>query len=165
MTSWWESLSVREKALISAAGLLTVLLIGWYGLVSPVSSARDAARLDRQAAAEELSRIERLTASIRARPNANAAVAVSTGAVLSADAFKTEVTRQAQSAGLAIARLQGGDSGRFSLVFEQADPRQLFYWMSTVEMQLGGRIEKMSVDQAGNGRVRATVELSGGAGS
>jgi hypothetical protein len=34
-----------------------------------------------------------------------------------------------------------------------------------VEMQLGGRIEKMSVDQAGNGRVRATVELSGGAGS
>ena len=39
------------------------------------------------------------------------------------DAFKTEVTRAAQTAGLAISRLQGGEAGRFSLVFEQADIR------------------------------------------
>ncbi|MEM5517706.1 type II secretion system protein GspM [Henriciella sp. AS95] len=165
MSGWWETLSGREKGLIGAAGLLLLCVFVWYGLVSPISSARDTARLDRLAAADELSRIERLAASIRARSASSAAVPVSSNAAMNADAFKTAVTQQAQSAGLSIARLQSSDEGRFSLVFEQVDPRQLFYWMSSVETQLGGRIERMSVDQAGNGRVRATIELSGGAGT
>ena len=81
---------------------------------------------------------------------------------MNADAFKGEVTRSAQQAGLAISRLQGGQDGKFSLVFDQADSRQLFYWLNEVETRLSGRVQRLSVDQAGNGRVRATVEIAGG---
>ncbi|MGB3626989.1 MAG: type II secretion system protein GspM [Henriciella sp.] len=162
MSAWWEALSLREKGLIGAAGLLVGILVIWYGLVSPSLAARDAAAIERQTAAAQLSRVEQLAAAVRARSPAQAAIAVSTATTLGAEAFKTEVTREAQAAGLSIARLQGADDGRFSMVFEQADPRQLFYFLSLVETQLGGRVERLSMDKAGNGRVRATVELSGG---
>lgn len=162
MSAWWEGLSLREKGLIGAAGLLLGVLVLWYGVMSPSLAAREAARIDHQTASAELSRVEQLTAAVRARSPAQAAIAVSTATALGSEAFKTEVTREAQSAGLSIARLQGADDGRFSMVFEQADPRQLFYLLSIVETQLGGRVERLSMDQAGNGRVRATVELSGG---
>ena len=72
------------------------------------------------------------------------------------------ITRAAQGAGLAISRLQGGDAGRFSLVFEQADARQLYYWMNEVENRLGGRIDRMSIDQSSDDRVRATIDVVAG---
>lgn len=164
MSGWWQALSLREKALIACAGTLVGVVIVWYGLIAPSLAARADARIDRQQAADGLAQLERLVAADRARSPVATGVAVSTGTALNPDAFKAEVTRTAQTAGLAIARLQGGQSGSFSLVFEQADPRQLFYWLNEVENRLGGQVERMSIDQAGGGRVRATVEISGGAG-
>lgn len=162
MSRWWEGLSIREKGLIGSAGLLVFLLLAWYGVVMPSMANRDSARIERQSAAAELAEIERLSAAIRARSPLQRAIAASTGTSLGSEAFKTEVTRQAQTAGLAITRLQAGEEGRFSMVFDQADPRQLFYLLNAVETQLGGRIERLSIDQSANGRIRATVELSGG---
>ena len=165
MSAWWSGLSLREKALLAVAGGLAALVIVWYGLMAPALSARTEARQDRQLAADDLVRLEHLVAARKARVPAATGVAVSSSATMSADAFKTEVTRLAQTAGLSISRLQGGEGGRFALVFEQADPRQFFYWLNEIESRLGARTERLSVDQASNGRIRATVELSGGAGS
>ena len=165
MKMWWSGLSLREQALLLTAGGLTALIILWYGLMSPALSARAEARLDRQQAADALVRLEHLVAAHRARAPAATGVSVSSSAAMNADAFKTEVTRTAQTAGLAISRLQGGEGDRFALVFEQADPRQFFYWLNEIETRLGARTERLSVDQAGDGRIRATVEVSGGAGS
>lgn len=162
MKVWWRDLSLRERSLIlSAVGLLVILII-WYGIVSPMLSARSDASLARQAAADQLASVERMLAVERARLPLSSAATSSGRAPYTGDAFKTEVTRSAQSAGLAIARLQGGDGGRFSLVFEQADARQLYYWMNEVESRLGGRIERMSLDQSPNGRVRATIDVVAG---
>ena len=165
MSAWWSGLSMREKALLLAAGALTALVVVWYGLMSPALSAREDARQARQQAADDLARLEHQAAAHRARAPAVTGVAVSSSAAMNADAFKTEVTQAAQSAGLAISRLQGGEDGRFGLVFEQADPRQFFYWLNEIETRLGARTERLSVDQAGAGRIRATVEISGGVGS
>lgn len=162
MTSWWEGLSLREKALLGCAGGLIVLVIAWYGVLSPLMSARADARTDHAQAADNLMQLEQLAAADRARSPATMGVAVSTGASLNADAFKAEVTRMAQNSGLSIARLQGGQQGRFSLVFEQADPRLLFYWMNEVESRLGGAFTRVSFDQSGEGRVRATIEVESG---
>lgn len=164
MRAWWNDLSLRERALIGIAGLLLVILIVWYGILSPMLGAREAARTDRQVAADRLAAVERMLAIERARMPLSAGVTSAGRAPYAGDAFKTEVTRSAQSAGLAIARLQGGEAGRFSLVFEQADSRQLYYWMNEVENRLGGRIERMSLDQSGDGRVRATVDVVAGGG-
>ncbi|RIJ14221.1 type II secretion system protein M [Henriciella mobilis] len=162
MSGWWQGLSAREKALIASAGGLLALVIIWYGMVAPLLSGRSDALQARQQAADELAQLEHLSAASRARSPVSTGIAVSTGSSLDADAFKTAVTRAAQQSGLSISRLQGGAQGRFSLVFEQADSRQLFYWLNEVETRLGGRVERFSIDQAGAGRVRATVEISGG---
>lgn len=162
MNMWWQGLSLREKALIGSAGGLLAILVILYGIVTPLHSRRAEARLERQQAADGLAQLERLAAAERARSPVSTGIAVSTGTALNPDAFKAAVTRSAQQSGLAIARLQGGQEGRFSLVFEQADSRQLFYWLNEVETRLSGRVERLSIDQAGGGRVRATVEISGG---
>jgi len=162
MSSWWHNLVLREKILIGAAGSLVFLLIAWYGVMRPSLDARAEAREARQLAASELAQLERLAAARRARSPVATGIAVSTGTALDPDAFKTAVTGAAQASGLAISRLQGNEGRTFALVFDQADARQLFYWMNEVEGRLGGRIERLSIDQAQNGRVRATVELSGG---
>ncbi|WP_084399995.1 type II secretion system protein GspM [Henriciella aquimarina] len=161
MSSWWSGLSLREKLLIALAGGLLALLVAWYGIVTPSLDARAEARQARQTAADQLARLERLVALERARTPATTGMTVSTASALKPDAFKAAVTQAAQASGLAISRLQGNDDGRFALVFEGADARQFFYWLTQVEGRLGGRIERMSLDQAQDGRVRATVELSG----
>lgn len=164
MKEWWTGLSLREQALIGLAGAILVILIGWYGIVSPLLTARSDARVERQAAASDLAQVERLLAVRRAQMPLSAGVTSAGRAPYSGDAFKTEVTRAAQSAGLSISRLQGGDAGRFSLVFEQVDARQLYYWMNEVENRLGGRIERMSIDQSSDNRVRATIDVIAGGG-
>ncbi len=165
MSSWWHGLSLRERALVGSAGAIILMLIVWYGLVMPGVNARSSANLARQQAADELAQVEHLVAARRARSSQAKGVAVSTGAAMTPDALKTEVTRAAQQAGLSISRLQGSEAGRFSLVFDQADARQLFYWMNDVETRLGGRVERLSMDQGQNGRIRATVELVSGDGA
>lgn len=162
MKNWWTGLTLREQLLIGAAGALLAILIVWYGIVSPLLTARADARLDRERAAFDLAQVERLLAVQRAQMPLSAGVTSAGRAPYTGDAFKTEVTRAAQSAGLAISRLQGGDAGRFSLVFEQADARQLYYWMNEVENRLGGRIERMSIDQSSGERVRATIDVVAG---
>ncbi|WP_300381605.1 type II secretion system protein GspM [Henriciella sp.] len=163
MSNWWHALSIREKALIAAAGGLMMLVVAWYGIITPSLDARAEARMARQTAASELAQLQRLVAIDRAQAPAARGSASASAASLSPDAFKTRVTQSAQSTGLAISRLQGGGAvANFSLVFEQADARQLFYWLNEVETRLGGQIERLTVDQAPNGRIRAVVEVSGG---
>ncbi|WP_084419264.1 type II secretion system protein GspM [Henriciella litoralis] len=162
MRDWWVGLSLREKGLLGTAGAILLVLVIWYGVVTPMTNAREEARLARQTASNELAQLERLLAAQRAMSPLSAAPGNTNGQSLSGDAFKSEVTRSAQAAGLSIARLQGGDGGPFSLVFEQADARQLYYWLGQVETSLGGSVERMSIDQAPNGRVRATVDVVAG---
>ena len=162
MSGWWQGLSLREKALIGCAGAVLVLVVFWYGLVTPSLEARADARADRLQASDDLAQLERLAAADRARRPATTGIAVSTGTSLNPDAFKAAVTRSAQQSGLAISRLQGSQGDRFSLVFEEVEARQFFYWLNEVETRLGGQIERLSIDQAGSGRVRATVDVTGG---
>lgn len=163
MSAWWSGLSLRERILVAGAGAITALVVIWYGLMAPALSARADARANRQAAADQLAEIERLLTVRRAHAPSAATTALASAP--GGEAFKAEVTRAAQAAGLSISRLQGSDASRFALVFEAADPRQLFYWLNEIETRLGAQVERLSVDQAGNGRVRATVDVSTGAAS
>ena len=79
--------------------------------------------------------------------------------ILSSDAFRGAVTRDAAEKGLTISRLQGDDGQSFYLVFEQVQPQQFIYWLQAVETNFGGRVSRLTLEQAGEGRVRASVEL------
>ncbi|MEM8617881.1 MAG: hypothetical protein AAGF20_13220, partial [Pseudomonadota bacterium] len=66
-------------------------------------------------------------------------------------------------AGLAIARLQGSNTNdQVGLVFEAVDPRLVFYWLDDIERRLGAEVTRLSMDPAGGGRVRVSVEIRAG---
>lgn len=158
MKTWWSGLNLRERWLIGGAAILTGLILIWQGILVPTGRAHERATLELETANLKLERLlegyaqKRMSGDLLASP-------VNGQVILSADAFKGAVTRDAAEKGLSIARLQGVGETSVSVVFERVQPEQLFYWLQSVETEFGGRVSRMTLEQAGEGRVRASIEL------
>lgn len=158
MKAWWTGLNARERWLVGGAALLTGLLLIWQGVLAPTARASETAKLELETASFKLDRL--LVGYAQKRLSGDLAAAPIRGQVsLSADAFKGAVTRDAAAKGLSIARLQGDNETSISMVFERVQPQQLFFWLQSVENEFGGRVSRMTLEQAGEGTVRASVEL------
>ena len=79
----------------------------------------------------------------------------------SGEAFKTQITAAASNKGLSITRLQSGAETEIGIVFDRADPRLVFFWLEEVETTLGGRITRLSMEQADANGVRVSVDIEG----
>lgn len=158
MIGWWNGLAPRERALVGTAGALTVLFVLWQFILVPMFAAQERARSDLVQARTVLTRVQEAYGRQRASNEAASANLAAT----STDALKAEVTRTARDKGLAIARLQTGDDGSISLLFESADPRIFFFWLEEAETRLGGRVTRLTMEQAGGGNIRANVDFEGG---
>lgn len=158
MSAWWAALNTRERGLIGIAMALTVAIILWMFAIAPVMQAKADARADVEASSATLDRL--LQGYAQKRLAGELSTASLPGQVrLSADAFRGAVTRDAAEKGLSISRLQGDDGRSFSLVFERVQPQQLFFWLQTVETNFGGQVSRMTLEQADDGQVRASIEL------
>jgi len=162
MTAWWNSMAARERLLIAIAGGLSLLVILWQFILVPALSARADARSDLAQSSQTLTRLQEAYMARRVAGVIQTAVPASQPGV-SSEAFKGRVTRAASDKGLSITRLQSGDDGVIGVVFERADPRLLFFWLEEVETRLGGRITRMTMEQAGDGAVRLNVDIEGAA--
>lgn len=158
--SWWKGLDRRERMLVSIAACLTALVVTWQFVIVPAISAHADARAELAEADANLSRLQE--AYMHKRAQGVAAAANIGGNQLSGDAFKTAVTSSASEKGLSISRLQGGNTSTVGLVFEEADPRFIFFWLEDVETRLNGNVTRLVIEQAGGGRVRASVDVSPG---
>lgn len=158
MKTWWQGLNGRERLLVSLAALISGVVLLWQGVVAPTARAQESAKRELETASLQLDRLlegyaqKRMAGQLTAVPER-----AQTG--LSAEAFKGAVTRDAAAKGLSIARLQGDGQASISLVFERVQPQQLFYWLQSVETEFGGRVSRMTLEQTGDGAVRASVEL------
>ena len=162
MSAWWTELAPRERLLIALAGGLLAMVIVWQFLLVPTLATRAEARADLARASLTLSQLQE---AYMARRASGLVEAVTPGqASVSGEAFKVLVTRAASDKGLSIARLQGGDGASVGLVFERADPRLVFYWLEEVETRLGGRVTRLTIEQAESGMVRVSVDIEGAAG-
>lgn len=157
MTAWWNNMAPRERLLILVAGILTVIIIGWQFFLAPSMSARAEASARLSDADRTLSRIQEGYILQRALGAASPTNARPTSSNI--EAFKASVTESAGSVGLAIARLQGNDSNNVRLVFEGADPRLIFLWLEDVQANYSGQVTRFSMEQAGGGLVRVSVDL------
>ena len=162
MSVWWQDLSLRERVLIAAAGVLFVLVISWQFILSPALNARSAARASLHEASTDLSLASQLISRRNARSLSAQDQATGSAAAPTGDAFKTAVTQAATQRGLAIGRLQTGEAGRLGLVFDRVDPRLFFLWLNEVETRYDGQVLSMPLDQPDDGSVRATLDLSAG---
>lgn len=158
MSAWWSGLNTRERVLIGLAVGLSALVLVWQAMLAPTLRAKADATTDLREASLTLDRL--LEGYSQKRLSGDLVSAPLPGQItLSADAFRGAVTRDAADKGLSISRLQGDDGQSFSLVFERVQPQQLFFWLQGVEGNFGGRVTRLTVEQAGEGRVRASVDL------
>ncbi len=159
MTAWWGNLAVRERLLIIMAVSLTVLVAIWQLVLVPTLSARADAKVQLAASSQTLTHLQEAYMVLRAKGDVEFVDAAAPG--LAADAFKTAVTRSATNKGLSISRLQVAGNGSVGLVFERADPRQIFFWLEDVDTRLGGQISRLTIERAAEGSVRVNVEIEG----
>jgi general secretion pathway protein M len=160
MMSWLKGLDRRERWLVSLAATLTGLVIIWQFVVVPATAAHQEARAELAEADTNLARLQE--AYMRKRAKGVSLASNVAGNQLTGDAFKTAVTNAASEKGLSISRLQGGSGATVGLVFEQADPRFIFFWLEDVETRLNGTVTRLVIEQAGGGRVRASIDVSPG---
>lgn len=155
MKTWWQGMVPREQALVAIAGGLTVLVICWQFLFVPLRDAHAAAKRDMQASAQTLTVLQEAYQVQRI----GGAVATSNANILTPDAFKAAVTQLATEKGLSISRLQTGRADGVGIIFEDTDPRLVFFWINDIETRLGGRVSRLTMEQAGQTGVRVNVEI------
>jgi len=161
MKAWWNGLNTRERGLVGTAGVLVILVILWQFLLVPAFTAKADAKAELDLASARVDRLSEAYGQRRLTGNLNQAL--NSGVpVMSSDAFKGAVTRDAADKGLSISRLQGDGEESITLVFERVQPQQLFYWIQNVESSLGGKVRRLNIEQVGEGAVRASVEFERG---
>lgn len=156
MTNWWETREPRERLLLSVAGVLTFLVLGYLLVIQPLSNARQQASQALASAQTDRAIVDR---GISVLANTDT---TSSGAAPDVDDFRTMVTRSAREAGLSLSRVQRGSDGTIQLRFDDAEPPRLFAWLATIESQPGGEIVAASISARNDERIEAVIELRGG---
>lgn len=159
MKTWWTELAPRERLLVMIAAGLTALAVIWQFVLVPAVGARDAARERAELASRDLTRLQH--AFMEKRAGGAVSANLPGQSQLSPEGFKSAVTGAASDKGLSIARLQSGEGAEIGLVLEPSDPRLIFAWLEEVETRHGGRITRLTMEQAGGGAVRMTVDIEG----
>lgn len=157
MKNWWMNLEVRERILIYVAGALAIFFVAWQFVMVPTIEDRRIARADLSATTTRLNILQ------EAYQGKLVLGSVSTPSqpTLSSDAFKTSVTQSASEKGISISRLQTDQDNALGIIIEDVDPRLAFFWLNDIEARLGGVIERLSIEQAGNGNARVSVDIKG----
>ena len=157
MSTWWAGLAPRERALVAIAAIMTVVVALWQFVLVPARQANAAARAELAAADLALVRIQE--AYVRQRAFNSANTSGFTSEAIGDENFKLAITQAAGSAGLSIDRLQTVDGFDVRLVIERADPRLVFFWLEDVQTRFNGQASRLTLEQAGEGRVRVNVDL------
>lgn len=156
MRRWWETLAERERRLLQAGALLTLLML-WFGLLyAPLREARDAWRQRAEAADAALLWMQAAAAELARRPAAPAA-AVDRRSLLA------RVDEGARSAGLgtSLLRVEPLANGRVRIQLQAAPFDQTMDWLQPLRSQ-GVRVEELSVQRSsGAGLVDARITLAG----
>lgn len=160
MRQWWQTLSARERQLVTVASLVTAVFLVWLGIWRPLE-AREAQAQDRlsrlqtelawlQAAQIEARSLQRVARVRMARPEDQSLL--------------TLVQRSARDNGLG-APLRSGepiDRSRVRVQFQDASFGGLLRWLSVLQQQEGIGLVSASIEPADlSGQVNASLVLEG----
>jgi general secretion pathway protein M len=152
LSSWFVNLSVREKLLVSVAGLLVSGLIAVYGLYMPLTSSIQAKHQEYRAALERRVAVEEaVTDASNARTEA--APAATTGPL------ELGISQSASEAGFTLDRAEAAGNGRVAIAMAQARPSALLKWLAEQELQ-GIVAEKIDIKAGANGTVSIDATMA-----
>lgn len=150
LKDWFLALSQREKIMIGVLGALCAMILGYYAIIAPFTSAYENAQSRYVEATERQARIAAKVAALTAP--ADGTVKLVAGPL---DVF---ISQNAGEAGFAVGRLDPQSDGTVLLAIDAAKPTALFGWLSELENR-GISVEELTVNPGANDTVTATIKL------
>lgn len=151
---WWLALTERERRLIAAGAAVTVFLVGWQGLVAPISEYRASAEAEWRTALSQADEARRLARRIRS-------LTAVTNERDSAIDVRTAAAAAARDNNVSIARLQPMADGGLEVWIEDAEASDVIRWISLLRERHAIGVARASIARRdSDAGIRAQVVLS-----
>lgn len=134
--SWWRERSEREQRLLAAMAVLFAIVVGWLGIIRPISMAQADARERHARAVVALADLQELRAQserVAARP-----------ALPLDETLAPFVTRSAADAGLTLERLEAEGPQQVKLNIAAVRPSAFFGWAQRLEVRHGLVVQQVA---------------------
>ena len=158
MTSYWQTLTQREKLLVSSAGIL-VLVTAVYMLVARPLAAYHAE--SERAYSNALSQYQ----AVRSYADQLAAAgdqAMARPADQQRVSLRVAVSSSARAADVEISRLQPSEDGALTIWAEQVQAQKLFLWLDTLAKTHGIGPQNILIQKTSTpGALRVQLQFSG----
>jgi type II secretory pathway component PulM len=123
---WFAALTRREQWLLGTAGVLTALVVAIFGILMPILSTIDQARLDHEDAVQRRGRI---IASVDAAQQQTGQRSTATADI------DMLITQSAAEKGFDLVKSGNGAPGQISFRIDQARAPALLSWLTELEGQ------------------------------
>ncbi len=151
MMDIWKKLEQSEKRLLIAAGLLTVLVVGYQFVFSPLLEQRDRARNGYALSLSTRADVRQMTSGF-----------IQTNKPHSDQPLQAIVTDTASVFGLSINRLAPVDASNLNLWLEDSNSQAIYFWVLDLSQNHGVSVERALIRRGDNGLVSATLLVSKG---
>lgn len=142
----WEARSRREQIMLAAMGLALLLVVGWFAVLVPLSSAVKGSEARLRKAADRFAQLDG---------------AARTGGlpVTSGQPLQTVVESSAAAAGLTIDRRREEADGRLTIWLTGADPGLMMGWLTSLARAQGVAVSEMTASRTDGGLLEAQITL------
>lgn len=152
--SWFRARTPSEQVSLVALSVVGFLYCAIVLIINPIAEARDAAVLGNTRVIESKQRVEMMAAELE-RLRAG-------GGNTQAPNLMTLVNRVSQQLALAITRLQPSANGDLQVRFESVVFEDVLAFVYQLESVEGAIVREVTVSQAQQGRVSATIRFGQG---
>lgn len=160
MSSYWTSLSGRERALVIVAGLLLAGLLLILGIVRPLIAYSE----ESDAALAAATRTYQVVASaVEEARHLGEGAGEPAQALEAGQSARVVISVSARGAGVVISRIQPTEAGALTMWMDNVGSQALFGWLTQLEEDHAIVPDLVSVQRTGNGSLRAQVQFPGAA--
>lgn len=158
MKAWWAGLASRERVIVSAGGLVLVLVLIYLMIWEPMVNKREQVRADISALSADLAWMQQVAGQVKrrsAQQGSQPSMGTAGGSVLTL----VEVSARAAGINEALERVQPEEQGARIWLTETGFDA-LLQWLGELEQRHGLQISQLAVD-AGNapGMVTARIKV------
>lgn len=158
MSSWWRSLSQRDRGILRMGLVFVAVLLFWAFLWDPVMQSRSSLRVQVQAAEADLAQMHGAAGELSALKAGGSATVFDRGG-RSLLALADGSAREARL-GHAVKRIEPVSTGRVNIWLEGGEFDQVAVWLEQLQSAYGVRVEEYSLQRGDSvGKVDGRITL------
>lgn len=150
--SAWRARSLRERSLMLSLAFLIAALAIWYGVALPLRHAAAEARMQRDAAAQNLAEVE---LALGMNEKARGAAPLPEGGLAEA------VEASATVSGIDTERVRTGNPGEITVKASGIEPSALFAWIKALEKTHGVHPTDIAATRDDDGFLNVELRFAG----